>query len=53
MDNKKGDISVALCSCAPPNVRESNQIIKDLEILSSLNHYLSKHYANKQLNQSK
>lgn len=32
-DKEKGDISVALCTCAPPNVQLSNQFIEDLGLI--------------------
>jgi hypothetical protein len=37
-----------LPTLAPPSVDISNQIIKDLEVLSDLNRYLSIHYPEKQ-----
>ncbi len=39
-DNKKGDISVALLTIAPPKLQISNQIIKDLMALKELKDYL-------------
>jgi hypothetical protein len=43
-DKEKAIISDGLSSFAPASVDISNQIIKDLEILSDLSRYLSMHY---------